>query len=66
MVLLQNVFRSVDTSNCPGLFTPELKSLKNRKNTIFNKYKLTNASFYYIVFRSFNLILLAIKIILLK
>ena len=29
--------RSVDTSNCPCWFTPELKSLKNRRNKIFNK-----------------------------
>ena len=40
--------RSVDTSNCPCWFTPELKSLKNRRNKIFNKYKLTNSNFYYI------------------
>ena len=48
MVLLQNGFRNVAlTSNCPCWFTLELKSLKNRRNKIFNKYKLTNSNFYY-------------------
>ena len=40
--------RSIATSNCPCWLILELKSLKNRKNTIFNKYKLTNSNFYYI------------------
>ena len=38
--------RRVDTLNCPFWFTPELKCLKNRRNQIFNKNKLTNSNFY--------------------